>query len=31
MGETLSDMDIELEQNDNKIQFFEDKIGRPDS
>ena len=30
MGETISDMDIELEQKDNKIQFLEDKIGIPD-
>ena len=31
MGETISHMDIELEQKDNKIQFLEDKIGIPDS
>ena len=31
MGETISDMDIELEQNDNKIQILEDRIGIPDS
>ena len=31
MGETISDMDIELEQKDNKIQFSENKIGIPDS
>ena len=31
MGETISDMDIELEQKDNEIQFLEDKIGIPDS
>ena len=31
MGETISDMDIEIEQKDNKIQFLEDKIGIPDS
>ena len=31
MGETISDMDIEKEQKDNKIQFLEDKIGVPDS
>ena len=31
MGETISDMDIELEQKYNKTQFLEDKIGRPDS
>ena len=30
MGETISDMDIELERKDNKIQFLEDKIGIPD-
>ena len=26
IGETKSDMDIKLEQKDNKIQFLEDKI-----
>ena len=26
MGETISDMDVELEQKDNKVQFLEDKI-----
>ena len=26
----MSDMDIELEQKDNKKQFLEDKIGIPD-
>ena len=31
MGETISDMDMEVEQKDNKIQFLEDKIGIPDS
>ena len=31
MGETISDMDVEIEQKDNKIQFVEDKIGIPDS
>ena len=31
MGETISDMDIEIEQKDNKIQFLKDKIGIPDS
>ena len=31
MGETISDMDIELEHKDNKIQFSESKIGTPDS
>ena len=31
MGETVSDMDVEKEQKDNKIQFLEDKIGIPDS
>ena len=31
MGETISDMDIEIEQKDIKIQFLEDKIGIPDS
>ena len=30
-GETVSDMDIELEQKSNKIQFLEDEIGKPDS
>ena len=30
MGETISDMDIEIEQKDNKIQVLEDKIGKPD-
>ena len=31
MGETISDMDVEREQKDNKIQFLNDKIGIPDS
>ena len=31
MGETISDMDIEVEQKDNKVHFLEDKIGIPDS
>ena len=29
MGETISDMEIELEQNYNKRQFLGDKIGTP--
>ena len=31
MGETISDIDVETEQKDTKIQFLEDKIGIPDS
>ena len=31
IGETISDMDIEIEQKDNKVQFLEDKLGIPDS
>ena len=31
MGETGSDMDIEIEQKDNKKQLSEDKIGIPDT
>ena len=31
MGETISDMDMEIEQKDNKTQFLEEKIGIPDS
>ena len=31
MGETISDMDVEKEQKDNKIQILEDKIGILDS
>ena len=30
MRDIISDMDIELEQKDNKIHFLEDKIGKPD-
>ena len=31
MGETISDMDKELEQKDNTLQLLEDKIGIPHS
>ena len=31
MGETISDMDIEIEQKDNKMQLLEHKVGIPDS
>ena len=31
MGDTFSDMDIEIEQKDSKISFLENKIGIPDS
>ena len=31
MGETISDMDIELEQNNSKEHFLDDEIGLPDS
>ena len=31
LGETISDMDLQLEQKDNKIQFSEDKIEIPDA
>ena len=31
MGETISDMDKEIEQKDKKRQFLENKIGIPDS
>ena len=31
MGESISDMDVQMEQKDNKIQFLEDKTGIPDS
>ena len=31
MGETISDLDVEIEQKDNKIQFLKDKLGIPDS
>ena len=27
MGDTIEDMQIEIEQKDNKIEFFENKIG----
>ena len=30
MGDTIEDMGIELEQKDNKTEFFENKIGLPD-
>ena len=30
MGYTTEDMDIELEQKDNKIELSENKIGLPD-
>ena len=30
MGDTISQMDVELEQNDNNMHFSEDKIGIPD-
>ena len=30
MGDTINDMDIEIEQKDNKINFLEDKIGITD-
>ena len=30
MGDTINDMDIELEQKDNKISFLENKIGVTD-
>ena len=29
-GDNIFDMDIELEQKDNKTQFLEDEIGIPD-
>ena len=29
MGNTTEDMNIEIEQKDNKIEFLEDKIGLP--
>ena len=29
MGETISDMDLQLQQKDNKTQFLEDKIEIP--
>ena len=31
MGETISNMDMELKQKDNEIQLLEVKIGIPDS
>ena len=31
MGETISDMDKELKQKEDKFQFLEDKKGIPDS
>ena len=31
IGEKISDMDIELDQKDNKIQFLEDNVGITDS
>ena len=31
LGETISDMDVEIEEKDEKIQFLEDKIGILDS
>ena len=31
LGETISDMDLEKDQKDNKIQYLEDQIGIPDS
>ena len=31
MGETISDIDVELQRKYKKIQFLEDKIGTPDS
>ena len=31
MGEIITDMDMEIEQKDDKLQFLEDKIGIPDS
>ena len=31
MVDTIVDMDIELEQKDKKVDFFENKIGLPDS
>ena len=30
MGDTIADMDIEIEQKDNKISFLENKIGATD-
>ena len=31
MGDTIEDMNTEVEQKDNKKQFFKNKIGLPDS
>ena len=31
MGDTISDMVIEVEQRDKKLLFLEEKIGIPDS
>ena len=31
MGDTIEDMDIQMEQQDNKIAFIKIKIGLPDS
>ena len=31
MGDTIEDMDIGIEQKDNKIEFLEYKTGLPDS
>ena len=30
MGDTINDMDVEIEQKDNKISFLENKIGITD-
>ena len=30
MGDTINDMDVEMEENDNKINFLENKIGITD-
>ena len=31
MGDTIEDMDIEIEQKDNKLEFLENKTWSPDS
>ena len=31
MGDTIGDVDIEIEQKDEKLEFLENKIGLPDS
>ena len=31
MGETISALDVEIEQKDNKVQILEEKLGIPDS